>query len=95
MFKSKIFWLGKIFFMVLILFIRIILNVYLVDKENWYLKLICYFCYMMLSLWWYGKIVILRIMNFVWFLISYIYICVLFGSNKIKSRLNNYSKEKI
>lgn len=50
---------------------------------------------MMLSLWWYGKIVILRIMNFVWFLISYIYICVLFGSNKIKSRLNNYSKEKI
>lgn len=25
----------------------------------------------------------------------YIYICVLFGSNKIKSRLNNYSKEKI
>lgn len=34
-------------------------------------------------------------MNFVWFLISYIYICVLFGSNKIKSRLNNYSKKKI
>lgn len=39
MVKSKIFWLGKIFFMVLILFIRIILNeINLVDKVKWYIK---------------------------------------------------------
>lgn len=39
MVKSKIFWLGKIFLMVLILFIRIILNdINLVDKVKWYIK---------------------------------------------------------
>lgn len=39
MVKSKIFWLGKILFMVLILFIRIILNeINLVDKVKWYIK---------------------------------------------------------
>lgn len=94
--KSKIFWPGKIFFMALTSFIRTISNeTNLVDKVKWHTKNQPVIFFMTLSLWRYGKTVILRIMNFAWFLISYIYTRVLFGSNKTKSRLNNYSKEKI
>lgn len=94
--KSKIFWPGKIFFMALTSFIRTISNeTNLVDKVKWHTKnqpVIFFYDAEPVAVW---KTVILRIMNFAWFLISYIYTRVLFGSNKTKSRLNNYSKKKI
>lgn len=76
-------------------FIRTISNeTNLVDKVKWHTKnqpVIFFYDGMERPLFWY----ILRIMNFAWFLISNIYTRVLFGSNKTKSRLNNYSKKKI
>lgn len=81
--------------MALTSFIRTISNADLVDKVKWHTQNQHVIFVMTLSLWRYGKTVILRIMNFAWFLVSYIYTRVLIGSNKTKSRLNNYSKEKI
>lgn len=82
--------------MALTSFIRTISNeTNLVDKVKWHTKnqpVIFFYDAEPVA---YGKTVILRIMNFAWFLISNIYTRVLFGSNKTKSRLNNYSKKKI